>query len=64
MGNYRRYSSFPLVVFSVIFPFGVVGWGLNIYKIISSTDPITTGLMIVRIIGIFVAPLGGLLGYF
>jgi len=62
--GYRRYSAFPALVLIVLFLFGVVGWGLNIYKIISSTDPITTGLMIVRIIGIFIAPLGGLLGYF
>lgn len=41
---------------------GAVGWVWNIVKLVAMTD-ILTGLGIVRIIGIFVAPLGAVLGY-
>lgn len=47
-----------------IFVLLIVGWGLNIYKVtISPLEPLTT-MVIVRIIGIFLAPLGGILGWF
>jgi len=42
---------------------GAFGWGWNIIKITqSSFDPLT-GMLVVRIIGIFVAPIGAILGY-
>lgn len=40
----------------------VVGWWLNIWKLIEATSIGT--LEIVRIIGIFLAPVGVLVGYF
>lgn len=41
------------------------GWCMNIYTIATSPEifPLT-GMMILRIVGIFVAPLGGVIGYF
>lgn len=40
----------------------LVGWIANIVKLVGSNfDPIT-GLVVARIIGIFVAPLGAVLG--
>jgi len=42
---------------------GAVGWVWNIVKIMDSAMPIT-GMLIVRIIGVFMAPLGAILGYF
>lgn len=39
------------------------GWGWNIVKIVNSDFGHITGILIVRIIGIFVAPLGVVLGY-
>jgi hypothetical protein len=41
-----------------------IGWGLNIYKLCSMGFDHVTGLMVARGIGIFVAPLGAVLGYF
>lgn len=43
---------------------GVVGWVMNIITLIgSSADPIT-GMFVARIIGVFIPPLGAVLGYF
>lgn len=40
-----------------------VGWVMNIVTLVQhANDPITT-ITVVRAIGIFVAPLGGVLGY-
>ena len=40
-----------------------MGWIWNIVKLIAMTfDPLTT-LLVVRIIGIFVPPLGAIVGY-
>lgn len=43
---------------------GVIGWVLNIVKLIGmGADPIT-GLFVARVVGIFLAPLGSILGLF
>ena len=40
-----------------------IGWGLNFIAVFyGSFDPIT-GQMVMRIIGIFIPPLGGLMGF-
>jgi hypothetical protein len=41
---------------------GVIGWLINIAKLVGG-DMVITGEFILRIIGIFVFPLGGLMGY-
>lgn len=41
----------------------VWGWFLNLITIFTS-DMVLTGEFILRIVGIFVFPLGGILGYF
>lgn len=40
-----------------------VGWILNIITIVSHSESMSIGVLIVRAIGIFVAPLGAVLGY-
>lgn len=40
----------------------VVGWGLNIIKLFGA-DTIS-GEVVVRVIGVFAAPFGAILGYF
>jgi hypothetical protein len=42
---------------------GIVGWVLNIISIATGTFTPLTPLMVLRLIGIFVAPLGSVLGY-
>jgi hypothetical protein len=39
------------------------GWVMNIVKIVEGFDIALTGLMVVRIIGVFVFPLGCVLGW-
>ena len=40
----------------------IVGWGLNIIKLLGADT--LNGEVVVRTIGVFVAPLGAILGYF
>jgi len=48
----------------LIFLVGGVGWILNIEKIAgSSFDPLT-GIVVLRCVGVFLAPLGAVLGFF
>lgn len=43
--------------------FLVSGWVMNIVKLATSDDPLSTGLSIVQIIGVFLPPLGVILGW-
>lgn len=46
----------------------VIGWSMNIYStvvVLWVDGPITiTGMLVLRIVGIFLAPIGAVLGYF
>lgn len=42
----------------------VGGWVANIVKIIGADFDPLTGMLVARIVGIFLAPLGAVLGYF
>ena len=61
------YTAVELIVGVFIFiivPAAIWGWVLNIAKLVGmNLDPIT-GLLIVRAIGIFVPPVGAVVGYF
>lgn len=55
---------FMAIVYLVI-AFGAIwGWIWNIVKIIHSDFATITGMLVCRIIGVFVAPLGAVLGFF
>ena len=59
----RGFTLYEMIV-SIIILAGGFGWVWNIVKLIGmSLDPIT-GLLIVRAIGIFVFPVGMIVGYF
>lgn len=49
-----------VVLISII---GLIGWIWNIVKIAQSSFDVITGLLIVRCIGVFVAPAGAVLGF-
>ena len=57
------FVAFWLFVFAMVY-----GWFANIYKLIVLVLPMThidlTGVLILRVIGIFVSPLGGIMGLF
>ena len=40
------------------------GWGANLVKLIAGIDDPITALFLMRIVGVFAAPLGVILGYF
>lgn len=47
----------------ILLIFAMIGWVLNIVKLIQCAGGGVTGMLIIRIIGIFVAPLGCIMGY-
>jgi hypothetical protein len=51
------------LIFVIVWFAGLVGWILNIIEIISNFSTLLNGLMVMRIIGVFMAPLGAILGY-
>lgn len=56
----EKYVLFWLIVLVVV----GIGWVMNIIDLLgTSFDPIT-GLAILRVVGIFIPPLGAVLGYF
>jgi hypothetical protein len=60
MRNYGA-DTWSAIIFITIWVIAVIGWGLNIYKLwgIESLDV----KAILRIVGIFVGPLGSILGF-
>ncbi len=52
-----------LLICSFVFAAGY-GWVMNIIKITQSFGDVLTGMFIARCIGVFVAPLGAVLGWF
>lgn len=53
----------PMMVGISLFFAAVAGWMMNLVKFIGSLgDPLTT-MFFGRVVGIFVAPLGAILGY-
>lgn len=52
-----------ILLFLAIIIGAVYGWVMNIVTIAHSNFSDLTGLLILRVVGIFVAPLGVVLGY-
>lgn len=50
------------IVFLVVALLGLIGWVMNIVKLV--TADVFAGMEIARVAGIFVAPLGAVLGWF
>lgn len=56
-------KNFVSIVFIAALIAAGYGWVLNIVKLVAvAADPLT-GLFVARVVGIFVAPLGAVLGY-
>jgi hypothetical protein len=50
-----------VVIFWIV---AIAGWVMNIVSIAGSNFNDITGLLVLRVVGIFVSPLGAVLGYF
>lgn len=63
-GNNDVFAIVLVALFVMLWIAAIIGWILNIIAIaLSSADTLTT-LIVLRIIGIFVVPLGSVLGLF
>lgn len=51
-----------LLTLTVVIVLLVIGWVMNIVELAHTTE--ITGMVVVRAIGVFLAPLGGILGWF
>jgi hypothetical protein len=48
----------------VVWLLGAIGWVMNLITIANSSFDVITGMLVLRVVGVFVAPLGAILGYF
>lgn len=54
-------------LFTTIFVFAIlmfIGWVMNIYDVVQMLDGDITGKFLLKFVGIFLAPLGSVLGWF
>jgi prepilin-type N-terminal cleavage/methylation domain-containing protein len=62
MEKQRGFTAVELLVV-VLFVAGAGGWIANIVKLVGMSFDQITGMLVVRAIGIFVAPLGAVMGF-
>lgn len=62
MNSQRGFTILELLV-AVLVLGGLIGWVWNIVKIVQSGFDVITGMFIARCIGVFIAPLGAVLGF-
>ena len=71
MINKKKDPTKAMIVASILYIVGAFtfvgvmayGWLLNIMTVFAATDAMSTGQFVVRAAGIFLAPLGGIMGY-
>lgn len=64
MNRNGNVSVLGAVILLVIIVVGGYGWVMNIVKLVGSDFAQITGVLVVRTVGIFMAPLGIVMGYF
>lgn len=60
--NQLGFTTLELIM-TIVFIVGTWGWVWNIIKIAEAGFDIVTGIFIMRCIGVFIAPLGAVLGF-
>lgn len=63
MKNQKVDTATALLIAAIVFLFAG-GWIANIVKLVGMLDGELTAMFIARIVGIFVAPFGAILGFF
>lgn len=48
----------------IVYVAGAVGWIANLVKLIGIIDGGVTGMLVLRAVGVFIVPLGAILGIF
>lgn len=61
--NYKTSSNIAAILWLAGFAAFIYGWVANIITIANSSFSEITGMLVLRIVGIFVGPLGAILGY-
>lgn len=65
MPIYTHKSAQTIVaIYFVVVIFGFVGWVMNIVEIVNGDFSPLTGMMVARVAGVFIPPIGAVLGYF
>jgi hypothetical protein len=59
----QKGTSLIALLFVIVWVLGAVGWVCNIITLAQSNFDHITGLILLRVIGVFVAPLGSVLGF-
>ena len=62
MKNQKGFTTNELV-FAVIGLLTIGGWVANIVKLAGSTFDVITGMLVLRVVGIFIPPLGAVMGF-
>ena len=52
-----------ILFFALAVPSIIIGWFTNLYALLTTASDLTLPIMILRIAGVFLVPLGTLLGY-
>lgn len=63
MSSNDQYDLASFIMIMVIWAFMVAGWIMNIMTLWNTIDDPLTAKVVVRIAGIFIFPLGAILGY-
>lgn len=63
--NHTKQKGFtlPTMIGLCVFLLAVGGWVANIIKVFGAVSDPITGMFILRVVGIFAAPVGAVLGY-
>ena len=59
-----QYALFTMLMWIAVMIALAVGWVMNVVTIAHVMAEPITGMFVLRVVGIFVVPLGGVLGYF
>lgn len=51
------------LIIASIWILGLIGWVMNIVKIVGTFGDLLTGMFVARCIGVFIAPIGAVLGW-
>lgn len=63
MAKEIKVGLFTWLLLITVFILGFAGWAMNIMTIAGSSFNDLTGLLILRVVGIFIAPMGAVLGW-
>ena len=66
MQSFNKMNGYTLyeLIFFIVVALGLIGWIMNISKVVSALSCPITVETVLRIISIFVFPVGAILGYF